>query len=134
MPWISSDIVCIAKLDAALLGYGLLPLVNVGLFFAIMSIIIPTYATNALRRRARPHYFPWAIFMTIFLGGMAVVLGVKIHTLFRTETLLGAKVDKTASKNPFSYTSRKVGRGTGLFPTVADMLSTARQHCHVRVV
>jgi hypothetical protein len=98
----------LARLNAAQLGIGILPLVTVGLFFAIITTIIPTYATNALRRRARPHYYPWAIFMIIFLGGMSVVLGVKIHTLFRTGTLLGEKVDKTVSKNPFPYTLRKV--------------------------
>jgi hypothetical protein len=125
----------LAKLDAALLGYGLLPLVCVGLVIAIITMIIPTYATNALRRRARPHYFPWAIFMAIFFGGMAVVLGVKIHTLFRTGTLLGDKVDKTAAKAPpFSYALRKVSQVTGISLRLLIPLYTAGEHRHVRNV
>jgi hypothetical protein len=92
-----------------MLGIGILPLVTVGLFLATLTMLIPTYATNAHRLRARPHYLPWTIFMILFLGGMAVVVGVKVHTLYRTETLLGlAKVDKTSSKKPFTYGLRKV--------------------------
>lgn len=92
-----------------MLGIGILPLVTVGLFLATLTMLIPTYATNAHRLRARPHYFPWTIFMVLFLGGMAVVVGVKVHTLYRTETLLTlAKVDKTTSKNPFKNGLRKV--------------------------
>ncbi|KAJ9114314.1 hypothetical protein QFC22_005766 [Naganishia vaughanmartiniae] len=98
-----------SRLNAGQLGIGILPVVTIGLALAIISMIIPVYATNASRRRARPHFFPWALVMVIFLGGMAVVLGVKLHTLYRTETLLGAaKIDKTASKNPFSNGLRKM--------------------------
>lgn len=98
-----------ARLNAGQLGIGILPVANIGLTLAIISMIIPMYATNASRPHARPHFFPWALVMVIFLGGMAVVLGVKLHTLYRTEALLGAaKINKTASKNPFSNGLRKV--------------------------
>ncbi|KAJ9127431.1 hypothetical protein QFC24_000839 [Naganishia onofrii] len=98
-----------SRLHAGQLGIGILPVVNIGLTLAIISMIIPMYATNASRRHARPHFFPWSLVMVIFLGGMAVVLGVKLHTLYRTEALLGAaKINKTASKNPFSNGLRKL--------------------------
>ncbi|KAJ9096405.1 hypothetical protein QFC21_005227 [Naganishia friedmannii] len=98
-----------SRLNAGQLGIGILPVVNIGLTLAIISMIIPMYATNASRRRARPHFFPWALAMVTFLGGTAVVLGVKLHTLYRNETLLGAaKINKTASKNPFSNEFREL--------------------------
>lgn len=117
-----------------MLGIGILPLVTIGLVLATITMLIPTYATNAHRLRARPHYYPWAFFMMLFLGGMAVVIGVKLHTLYRTETLLGlAKVDKTASKNPFKYGLRKV---SVKFPTARSALTVgaATQHRDVRIV
>jgi hypothetical protein len=73
--------------------------------------------------------------MILFLGGMAVVVGVKVHTLYRTETLLGlAKVDKTASKKPFTYGLRKVSVNVGRDAAYTLILLKAVEHRHVRAI
>jgi hypothetical protein len=111
---LATNIFLAVWLANGLLGIGLLFLCLSALFLVLCSLFVPLHATNATPRRARPHSYAWSICVLSYVLGICIVMGVKVHTLTRLETLLTVnEMDTTKSKNPFTIHGRQVSVAVG---------------------